>query len=614
MTMRSNLFRKILALGLCMACSSSWAQQQTLIDPIRPQASIFKRPYLPAEVPPVRLNNSERLGKLVRGNNLYLTAADAIALALENNIDIEVARYSPILLAWQLERSEAGGALPGVPSGASQTVSVASGQGVLGSQAAAGVTGGNNGTVQRSANATITQIGPVTQTLDPSIQEATTFSHRSLPQANATQSITQVLIQNQRIYSGSYQQGFVSGGSLSVTYNNHYLNENAPSDVLNPSVAPVLAVSFQQNLLQGFGSAVGARNITVARMNLQTSDLAFKTQVSRTVATVLNGYYSLAADFEDLKAKREALDTAGKFLGESRKRLDAGAAAQLDVTTAENQVAIAHQALVNSQTALDQQEFQLKNLISRTGAGDPLLAGVHIVPLDKIAVPAADDLPPTDVLIRNAVANRTDLLSEQASLKTTEISNLGTANGLLPTLQVFGGRSNSGLAGSPRIVRGSGPDPRFVGNIGDALGQIFKQEFPTENVGFSARATLKNRQAQADYGIDQLSFRQQQLENVRDVNQAQVDILNAVVALRQARSRYEAASQSRILQQKLLDAEQKKFAAGESTSYNVIQQQRDLTNAQSSELSAQVSWQSARINIDQTTGAILETNHVSLKQ
>jgi outer membrane protein TolC len=102
------------------------------------------------------------------------------------------------------------------------------------------------------------------------------------------------------------------------------------------------------------------------------------------------------------------------------------------------------------------------------------------------------------------------------------------------------------------------------------------------------------------------------LLTAKDMNQAQVDITNSVVALRQARARYEAAVQSRILQQQLLDAEEKKFNFGASTPYNVVVEQRDLAAAQSAELSSLATYQSARISLDQTTGATLEANHISL--
>jgi outer membrane protein len=602
-----------------LALTPSWAQETNIgIEPVRPSAPILWRPYKPVTVPPIRLNDSDRMKVLIRAGKLYLTAHDAIALALENNIDIENARYNPTLMAWNLERSQAGGALPGVQSGSSQASSIQSGQGVLGAQQAAGVSlpgsrGGSGGT----SNATVTQVGPVTPTFDPSLQESTAFSHTSNPEPNTILSQTSNLVRNTRSYSGTYSQGFTTGGSLTINYGDHYVNENAPLDVLNPSVAPALSFSIQQNLLQGLGIKLNLRNITVARMNLQDSDLNFKTQVSGVVVNVLNTYYSLVGDYEDQKAKQNALDTARQFYDESKRRFDLGALAQLDVTTAENQVAVSQLALVNSQATLAQQQLQLKNLISRTGPGAALIADVDIVPVDQLAIPATDDIPPIKSLVQQALANRSDLIVERGNIKTAEISALGTINGLLPSAGVIASRSTAGLAGTPKVVQFPGEppftaNPYFVGGIGTGLGQVLRQDFPTESVGVFFVAQVYDRAALADHAIDQLNLRQQQLITAKDMNQAQVDVTNSVVALRQARARYEAAVQSRILQQQLLDAEQKKFSLGASTPYNVIVEQRDLAAAQSSELAARVAYQSARISLDQTTGATLEANQISL--
>ncbi len=621
--MRRSSWRGFLTIGLCWTISAS-AQQASSpqsIEPVRPSATILWRPYLSTTVPPSRLANSDRVKVLIQAGKLYLSAHDAIALAIENNIDIESARYSPIQSAWNLERSSAGGALPGVPSGASQSASIQSGQGVLGSQQAAGVSlAGTRGGASGSTT-TVAQVGPVTPVLDPSIQASTTFSHRSNPQANTILSQTGNLVQGVRTYSASYQQGFLTGGSLTVSYADHYLDENGALDVLNPSVSPTLSFSIQQNLLQGLGIKLNSRNITVAKMNLQMSDLNFKTQVSSAVVNVLNTYYSLAADYDDLKAKQDALDTAQRFFDESKKRLELGALSQLDVTTAESQIATSRLAAVNSQVALDQQQLQLKNLISRDGPGDPLLADVEIVPVDHLVIPATDDIPPIKDLVQKALRDRSDLIVERENLKATEISNLGTLNGLLPSAGVLASRSTQGLSGTPKTVTpppGFGApytaDPYFQGGIGNALGQVFRQNFPTESIGVFGQVQIYDRAAQADYGIDQLTLRQQQLISAKDMNQAQVDVTNSVVALRQARARYDAALQSTKLQQALLDAEEKKFSFGASTPYDVVVQQRDLATARASELAALVTWQSARINLDQTTGATLEANHVSLAE
>jgi len=217
-------------------------------------------------------------------------------------------------------------------------------------------------------------------------------------------------------------------------------------------------------------------------------------------------------------------------------------------------------------------------------------------------------------LVKQAYETRSELRTTEANLKATEISNLGTANGLLPSLQVFATRSSAGLGGTPRVARGITADPYFKGGLGVALAQTFRQNFPSESAGVFARVPLNNRQAQADFGIDQLSLRQQELNAAKEKNQLQVDIANAAVAIQQSRGGYGAAVEARKLQEQLLDAEQKKFAAGESTTYNVTQISRDVIAARAAELSALVGYRNARINLDQSTGTLLEAYHVSLTE
>jgi len=363
---------------------------------------------------------------------------------------------------------------------------------------------------------------------------------------------------------------------------------------------------------------VNARTITFRKINLETSDLTFKTQVIGTVANVLNAYYSLVADYEDVKAKTSAVEAARTFVADTRMQVQIGSLIELDVATAESQLATSRQNLVNSETSLQQHERQLKTLISRTGIADPALAGVPIVPLDRIAIPAHDDLPPLKEMVEQALANRSDLATEKAGIRTAEVLALGTKNGVLPTLIGFAGESHAGLAGTGHDVVGpfftEKPNPYFVGGVGTALGQIFRRNFPTEGIGAFFQAPLGNRQAQADYGIDLLQLRQTQLTTQKDLKQAQVDIMNSVVALQQTRARYDAAVQNRILQQQLFEAEQKKFTLGSSTAYNVVQQQRDLAAAQSTEVAALVAYSNARVSLDRTRGTTLEANHISIAE
>jgi outer membrane protein len=529
-----------------------------------------------------------------------------------------VARYNPITAAWQLERSQAGGALPGVPSSAAQAGNVANGQGVVGSQAAAGVSYSGNGPNSASAtNATIAEIGPIAQTLDPIVQESNIFSHQTAPQPDTIQSVLPVLISNTRNYSFSYQQGFLIGGNVTATYRDSYLNENAPTDVLNPSSAPSLSFTYTQYLLRGFGIGVNARTIRVSQLNVRASADNFKTQVSNTVNQVLNVYYTLSAAYEDERAKANAVEVAQQFYDNSRIQERAGTLARLDVVTAEAQLASAQYDLVNSQTSLREEQVQLKNLLSRNGIADPALASAQIIPLDRIAITDANDLPSLSDLVHTALTNRSDLAAERLGIDSSEVSSLGTKNGILPLLVGIASESMAGLSGTPRIAVSSfgveTSNPYFNGGIGNALGQVVRRNFPTNRAAAYFQTPLRNDLAQADYAIDQLQLRQSQIQLSKDVNQVGVDISNYLIALRQGHARYLAAAQTRILQQQLLDAEQKKLAGGASTPFNVVQQQRDFIAAQSAELAALVDFNNARLALDQTLGLTLERNHVSIQ-
>jgi outer membrane protein TolC len=641
-----NNLRNHLALLLCVVLGvPASAQQGKQIAPEKPTGDIFVRPYEVPYIPPAPLRNSSRIRDLIRGGKLYLTVQDAVALALENNVDIESARYSPLLGQWEFERSQAGGPLPGVPSGVSVAGSVASGEGVAGSQAAAGVsTSGSSNNGRNSVNATITQIGPVTPTLDPVVQSVESYAHKSAPQPNLVQSGTINLIQNTRNYTETISKGLITGGTVSLSYSDSYLNENAPTDLLNPENGTVLSISFRHNLLQGFGMAVNSRTIAISKLNVNISDLNFKTTVMQTVVDVLDLYYGLAADYEDLKAKKVAVDVAQRFYADNQKQVQIGTMAPLDVITAEAQVASSQEALVASQATLEEQQLQLKDALSRNGLGDPLLAESEIIPLDRIEVPEKVNVPPMKELVATAVANRPDLEAAKLNLVNLQSTAIGTANGVLPNLSVLANAQTQGLNGTARVVRlrpqglqtstsvippgfiacpasvgPSGsicevPDPYFVGGIGTALGQMIRRDFPSENVGGFIAPTLRNRTAQADASVDQLTLRQTQLVYQRSINQLAVDVSNQVIALQQAHVRYLAAVKNRVLEEQLLSAEQKKFSLGASTTYNVVQQQRDLATAQSSEVAALVAYSQAQIALDQTLGTTLRTNKVSIEE
>jgi outer membrane protein TolC len=238
---------------------------------------------------------------------------------------------------------------------------------------------------------------------------------------------------------------------------------------------------------------------------------------------------------------------------------------------------------------------------------------VRIVPVDRIVVPEKEALPPLEIMVRQAIAMRPDLAADQANEAASEVNLLGTRNGVLPQLQVSGSTSNAGLSGTAAAETISEkPDAYFVGGTGNALAQAFRRNFPTESASAVLLATLRNRLATADYAVDELTLRQTQLSNRKDRNQVEVDVRNYVVALEQARVRYQAAAKNRVLQEELFTAEQRKFALGASTSYLVTQQQRDLITAQSAEIAAAVAYENARLGLNQTLGRTLEAANVAI--
>jgi outer membrane protein TolC len=608
------MIRSMVAFVAVFCLVANGCAQDAAIVVQRPTAPVLVRPWMAATVPTSRMTNSDRLRSLIRAGKLYLTVQDTIALAIENNLDLEVDRYGPTVAGWAVERAEAGGVLRGVTSGNSQVGQTASGQGVSGSQRSAGVGGGGGSGSSSGGGAVVSQIGPVTANLDPVLRNTTLFSHQTSPQANAVQSQTDALVDVSHIYNTSLQEGLLTGGFATLSAGDSYLKENAPSDVLNPSAAPSVQLYIQHSLLRGFGLAVNSRFIRVARNNATAADFTFRSQLLNLVAAVLNLYWDLVSDNEDVKAKQHALEVAQKFLDDTKQQIQLGVLARVDVYRAESELATRKRELIISQTTVRQQETLLKNAISRNGVEDPLLDAAEIVPLDSIQIPASDELPPLRDLVARALLKRPDFAVTKLNLESAEISALGTANGLLPNLQVAASTWNSGLAGSANPASSVQPSPQFVGGLGTALGQIFRRDYSNEAAGGEIALSLYNRVAQGDYGIDQLQLRQNQLAAHRDRNQLVVDISNQMVGLRQARARFSAAVDTRALQEQLLEKEQQKFSLGGSTLNDLITAQRALADARTAEVAALASYSRARVALDQVLGETLEANHVSVDE
>jgi outer membrane protein TolC len=359
------------------------------------------------------------------------------------------------------------------------------------------------------------------------------------------------------------------------------------------------------------GVALNTRYIRIAKLNEGASRDAYRSQLLDLVANVLNLYWDVVSGNDELKARQRAVDVAQKFYEDTQSEIKIGVLAGVELPRAQVEVASRRQDLLIAQANLSQRETSLKDALMR--APDPAVEAAEIVPLDRIEVPATEDLPPLRKLVANALENRPDVAVAKIKDQTQEIGTLGTTNSLLPTAVAFAQTWNASATGVPQIVSGQGPNPYFVGGFGAAMAQVFRRDFPNERAGVQMSIPVNNRQAQGDYGIDQLQLRQSAVSGARDNNQIVVSISNQMIALRQARSRYAQAVNTRQLQEELLKAEQTKFSFGTSTISGVIAVQRALVNAQSSEIAASAAYAHARVSLDQVLGQTLEVNHVEVR-
>jgi outer membrane protein len=592
--------------------ASVLADNAVRIDPAQGPLLRFTRPFRARPVPPVNLTNTLRLESLLRAGNLYLSAQDAVALAVENNLDIEVQRYAPLLAQEVLRRARAGGALRNVGVGLANGPSSVSLTGVtvtnIGAVGAAGEGVSSGGGI-------VTQLGPPIASFDPTLTLIGSAAHTTSPQSNTILTGTTALIQQTRTLQAVYQQTWDFGMSAQLTYYNQYVHVNSALFSIDPYTSGYLDLQITQNLLYGFGSAVNGRNIRVQKNNIKVSNLQFRQQVSTTVSSVLNLYWDLVEFWQDVRARQREVAAAEQLLNNNRKQAEAGTLAPIEVTRAEAQVYVSQQDLLVSQTNLLQQETVLKNAISRNGIANSSLLDAHIIPLDTITIPAKDETPPVDQLVEEALAKRYEIAQSRINIDSNKLNLVGIKNALKPTLQAFAELTNNGLTGTLTPIGEQTPGvPYFAGGYGNLLGEMFRRNFPNYSAGLALNIPLRNRAAQSDYVTSELELRQNELGLQQNINQVRVDVQNSLIALQQARARYAAALKASDLQQQTLDADQKRLALGASTAYQIVLDQQNIASAQSSEVQALASYSHARIGLDQALGRTLEANDITFDE
>jgi outer membrane protein TolC len=571
--------------------------------------SRFSNPYQPRVIPPVNVSNTTRLDSLLRAGNLYLSLADAIALAVENNLDVEVQRYEFEYANADLLRAKAGASIQGIPTTVGSGMPTGAG-GLIGNL--------NTGLASSGAQSSL----PLGVSYDPAFTGTVNWGHTTTPLSNTVVSGLTEQIATTTLANVGISQGFATGGSATLSFNNQNQTLNSFTNTFNPATTSSLDLSIAQPLLQGFGLAMNRRTIRIATNNLKAADLVFKQQVINVVANVSELYWNLVYFNNDLDVKRRAIAVSTKLLNDNKAQVEVGTLAPIAIVQAEAQVASDEQALVLSQTNVLQQETILKSALSRNGLASPAISSARIVPTDRIRVPDVEAIEPIQDLVERALDRRPELSQSRIQIDNSKLNLQGIRNQMLPSINALADLRNNGLSGSVNtlanpangLVPTHAADPFFIGGYGTVLGQLFGRNFPNYSVGVQLNIPLRNRSAQANMITQELNLRQNELSVQRLINQIRVDVQTALTAVQQSRAQYQSAVKARILQTQTADAEEKKLAVGASTPYNVILIQRDMWTAEDAEVQAQAAYALARTQLDWATGVILEKNNVVMDE
>jgi outer membrane protein TolC len=600
---------------------------------IRPSGdSFFKRlvsPYRAGAAAPVNMQNSQRLFDLMRAGQLYLSLDDAIALALENNLDIELERYLPTISDTDVLRARGGGLLRGLSLLVNEPAPGIGGpNGPLLTNLTAGSTPSSLVNTNFSDIALISQQqnslsvtganpmanGPAIPQYDPILTGLVNSQHLTTPEDSTILTGSNWLTQNVLNANAGMNVGLPAGTQLSVNFDNSRYSTNASRYTYNPFVNSSFGFTITQPLLQGFGTSLNRRYIRIARNSQKVADLVFRQQVMDTVSGIARLYTDLVSLNEDVKVKQEALRLAERLYEDNKNQVDQGTQAPIEVTRANAAVAVSRQALITAQGLVRQQELIVKTAITRGGLSNPQLLAAHIIPTDPLAVPEEEAVRPLEDMVGEAIRNRPDLAGAGLQVENSEISLKGSLNALKPQLDLVGTVQNSGMAGNLDPLAGTVSGSLTPGGYGTALGQLFRRNYPTYGVGVQLTLPLRNRVAEADAVRDELQVRQAQVRRQQLEDQVRLEVADAEESLRQARAAYEAAVEARRLQEQSVNVEQQTFEVGLSTNLTVIQYQNFLAQARSTEVASKGAYIKAKIALQRATGTTLDQHHVAIDE
>jgi outer membrane protein TolC len=580
--------------------------------------------YRPTSIPKASFVNSVRLDDLVKNGKIYLSLSDAIALALENNFDIAIARYDLDIADTDILRTRTGAAPLGAPSalitgtlGGSATI-LTTGGGPGGTSVGSGGAGsGVNGLTLTTAGA-----GPAPEALEPSVTSAIQFERAESPQTSA---FAPRAFTNTDQYNFTYNQGFVTGTALAVAFDNSRITTSSPFSVYSPELSSSFRATVTQHLLQGAGIWVNKRFIYQARNNRRITDSSFRQQILYTVNQVETIYWGLVQAYEDVQAKQRALEQSTKLEGDDRKQLEIGTVAPLQVVQDQSSVAGDKQALISSQSALNYQQQIIKQAIARN-LNDPALSAAPVIPTDRVTVEEIpEEKQPVEELVQEAFQQRPELEQAVLTLRNDEITLKGARNALLPVLDVLGFYGASGVGGSqsPNCLNlfggiSTGTIPPCTPNTyptigyGTVLNNLANSSSPDKGIGFNVTIPIGNKYAQSVQARSLMEYRQAELRLEQLYTQIRMQVVNAQFALINDRAQVQASMAARDFQQQSVDAEIKKLHLGASTTANVLLQDRNLATAEDTLIAAHRAYANDRAGLYQVLASTLQHYGINL--
>jgi outer membrane protein TolC len=629
LTIRSLAF--ILGLGAMatlMQTTAAWGQQRSVpVTAFTPTVmthdytkthsfpDIFDS-FMSLPVPQPSMENSPRLKDLIRDGKLWLSLQDAIALALENNLDIDVARFEIPKAQTDYLRTKAGSAARGVTG---ETISTALFAGAIGSSTTSGASGGGGGAGGVGYSSGVVNLGSA-GCCDPALYISSGWNQATTPLGTIALTGLAAVGSTYNSYTAYYSQGFMTGTSIAVGAAGYRTTTSALTALVNPDITSYLGITLSQSLLQGFGYRANAASLRMARNGLKIADNSFRQQVMTTLGTVVNDYWDLLYYRENVRVQEEALKWAQTQLRDDTLQVEIGNMAGAEITGARAEVASRQQNLIAAQTQYRQQEEKVKTELSKHVDAD--LSGVAIEPTDKLPEPTPNDILSLDEALNLAAKNRTEIEQVQLNMRNQEITIQQVRNRLLPSLGVYASYAPTGLSGHflcggnplyepgcPKGVTGYVP-----GGAGDSLSQVFRNVYPSYSLGVNLSIPIRNRTAQADAARALIEERQYRVQLQQKINQAQQDVRNAVIAVNQARLRIDAAKESTAAFKETLEGEQKKFHAGESTPFLVIQRERDVATAEGTEAQARDDYAKALTQYATATGTILDKFNIEISE